>query len=261
MAAKLAPSGEVRQPLQGERQAGNFSAICPLMGNGLRDLRKERGWTHDQAADAVGLSRGQFIKLERSERGLTERTIGLAAKAFNVSRSRILGDQPDPAAQVADQPRGELANARLGERPALPLSSFKGPRNVPVYGTGAGGPGGDFRLNGQIIDHAPRPPGIENRRDVYVVYVIGDSVSPKYEDGDPVYVDPHRRPQPRDYVFVELWGDREEEAGDAFVKRLVRRSATDVVLFQHNPEKELHFKEKQLKRLHRIIPYPELIGI
>lgn len=62
------------------------------MGNGLKELRKERGWTQESAADAMGLSKSQFIKLERGERGLTERTIGLAAKAFEVSKSRVIGD-------------------------------------------------------------------------------------------------------------------------------------------------------------------------
>lgn len=64
----------------------------PLMGNGLRSLRLARGWTHDRAATEMGVSRGQFIKLERGERGLTERTLKLAAKAFDVPRATVLGD-------------------------------------------------------------------------------------------------------------------------------------------------------------------------
>jgi hypothetical protein len=38
------------------------------MGNYLRTLRERRGWTHQQAADAMNISRGQYIKLERGER-------------------------------------------------------------------------------------------------------------------------------------------------------------------------------------------------
>lgn len=66
------------------------------MPNALKDLRKSRGWTHDEAADAMGISRGQFIKLERGERNLTERTIGLAARAFGVPRAAVIGDGPTP---------------------------------------------------------------------------------------------------------------------------------------------------------------------
>ncbi|WP_313901146.1 helix-turn-helix domain-containing protein [Methylobacterium sp. J-092] len=261
IAPELALKGEARQPLQGEGRRQNFSVTCPLMGNGLRELRTKRGWTHDQAADAVGVSRGQFIKLERGERGLTERTIGLAAKAFEVSRAVVMGDtntvDPAPALPEPAEPNASIPAQPVG----LKSSTFMGPRNVPVYGTGSGGSGGDFRFNGQTIDHAPRPPALESRRDVYVVYVVGNSVSPKYEDGDPIYVDPHRRPQPRDYVLVELKGTAEHEPGDAYVKRLVRRTATKLIVEQHEPPKELTFDEARVARVHRVIPYPELIGI
>lgn len=60
------------------------------MGNNLRALRIARKWTHDKAASAMGLSRGQFIKLERGERKLTERTIAQAAKGFAVSPLEVI---------------------------------------------------------------------------------------------------------------------------------------------------------------------------
>lgn len=63
------------------------------MGNNLKRLRADRGWTHDQAAEAMGVSRGQFIKLERGERKLTERTIGLASRAFGVTEGDVIAEQ------------------------------------------------------------------------------------------------------------------------------------------------------------------------
>lgn len=66
--------------------------ILPRMGNNLKRLRKSRGWTHERAAEMMGLSRGQLIKLERGERQLTERTIGLAAKAFGVDEADVIAE-------------------------------------------------------------------------------------------------------------------------------------------------------------------------
>lgn len=63
------------------------------MGNNLRNLRLERGWTHEQAAEMMGVSRGQFIKLERGERRLTTDYISMAAKAFNVLEIDIISDK------------------------------------------------------------------------------------------------------------------------------------------------------------------------
>ena len=62
------------------------------MGNKLRTLREERGWTHEKAAEEMGVSRSQFIKLERGERRLTSDYIDQAARAFSVRPADIIGD-------------------------------------------------------------------------------------------------------------------------------------------------------------------------
>lgn len=62
------------------------------MGNMLKTLREERGWTHERAAEEMGVSRSQFIKLERGERRLNTDYIARAAQAFGVAASRVLGD-------------------------------------------------------------------------------------------------------------------------------------------------------------------------
>jgi transcriptional regulator with XRE-family HTH domain len=68
----------------------------------------------------MGISRGQFIKLERGERQLTERTIALAAKAFGVSKGEIVDDdsfatqQPTRADTVEDLPgQGSFRFAKI----------------------------------------------------------------------------------------------------------------------------------------------------
>lgn len=65
----------------------------PVMGNNLKKLRLQHGWTHDQAASAVGVSRGQFIKLERGERRLTADYISQAARGFGVSEADIIAER------------------------------------------------------------------------------------------------------------------------------------------------------------------------
>jgi transcriptional regulator with XRE-family HTH domain len=68
--------------------------VCvPVMGNNLRKLRLSRSWTHDQAASAMGMSKGGFIKLERGERRLKQEQIERAAHVFEVPESDILGDR------------------------------------------------------------------------------------------------------------------------------------------------------------------------
>lgn len=63
------------------------------MGNRLKKLRETAGWTHEQAAEAMGVSRSQFIKLERGERRLTADYIAAAARAFNVKQSEVITEK------------------------------------------------------------------------------------------------------------------------------------------------------------------------
>lgn len=62
------------------------------MGNHLKSLRKDRDWTLQEAADAMGVSRGQYIKLERGERRLTTDYISSAARGFNVKPYQVFSD-------------------------------------------------------------------------------------------------------------------------------------------------------------------------
>ena len=63
------------------------------MGNGLKLLRERADMTHAEAGEAMGISRGAFIKLERGERRLSGLHIAKAMEAFHATRREVLGDQ------------------------------------------------------------------------------------------------------------------------------------------------------------------------
>lgn len=241
----------------------------------LRHFRTKAGLSQQALANAAGTSQPQIKRLEAGERTLSKKWaeqlaphLGVTAETLMFPPAALDSEADDGAVPGSSDAAPGLSfvpepNAILPDAPSpVDTTTFKGPRNVPVYGTGSGGNGGDFSFNGQLIDHAPRPPGIANRKDVYVVYLVGDSISPAYEDGTPIYADPHRRPQPRDYVVVELRGERDGEPGPAFVKRLVARGNGKLKLEQHNPSGPLDpIDESEVVRVHRVIPWLELIGV
>lgn len=76
-------------PYQG-REGASAACDVPAMGNRLRFLREQKGWTHNEAAEALGMSRGGYIKLERGETQLTTATIHRAAKAYGVHEGEIV---------------------------------------------------------------------------------------------------------------------------------------------------------------------------
>lgn len=72
------------------------------MGNNLKQLRIARGWTQEEAAQRVNVSRGQYIKLERGERRLTSDYIRMAANAFSVPDAAIISDIQIPVTGYLD---------------------------------------------------------------------------------------------------------------------------------------------------------------
>jgi transcriptional regulator with XRE-family HTH domain len=130
----------------------------------LRQLRLDRSWTHDQAANAMRVSRGQFIKLERGERKLTERTIALAAKAFGVSEAEI-----------------------LVERGTVPVVGFVGAGDEAHFYREAQGP----------FDEAP---AVQDSNDNTVaVEIRGDSLGPVFNHAL-AYFDEVRKPVTTDLI-------------------------------------------------------------
>lgn len=224
------------------------------LGAAIRAARKRLSMTMPAVAQAIGVS---YPAVQQWETGKTEPSTENLLKLCHLLNL-------DPVNLTsAPPPEGPTPNTDLSKAEAIPAyQRFGGPRDVPVRGTAVGGGDGDgdFRFNGDTIDYAPRPPGIASRKDVYALYVENDSMSPKYEPGERLYVDPHRSPRPMDYVVVELHGE-DGEPGKGFIKRLVKRTPTKVVVSQFNPAKELEFEAAQVRRLHRVIPYDELLGV
>lgn len=84
---------QVTLPHNGSRRVLGVVPTYPVMGNNLRKLRELRNWTQQQAADAMGYSKGGYLKLERSERKLSLPIIEKAAEVYGVSSSEIYTDE------------------------------------------------------------------------------------------------------------------------------------------------------------------------
>jgi transcriptional regulator with XRE-family HTH domain len=149
-----------------------------------------RRWTHDEAAAAMGLSRGQYIKLERGERGLTERTIARAQEAFGVSAEEV------------------ISNPRKLSKPVIASAALPGVRDLPVYTATPAGHGPD--MAGEIIvrvdrpiEYVPRPWFLREVPDGWVLLMPSDEMEPAYDIGDSAIIDPRALVRPgKDAFFV-----------------------------------------------------------
>ncbi|WP_246231797.1 XRE family transcriptional regulator [Sinorhizobium alkalisoli] len=127
----------------------------------------------------------------------------------------------------------------------------KGPK-IPLYGAAVGGDYGEFELNGHRLDDIFAPPSLSGIPEAYGVQVSGDSMYPRYEDGETVYVNPRRRPVKGDYVVAEI---QTEEHGPklAYIKKLIRHTQSELILEQFNPAKQIRFDGRQVHTVHYVL--------
>lgn len=212
------------------------------MGNNLKKLREARRWTHDDAAKAMGVSRGGFIKLERGERKLTEDTIERAAGAFGVPKAAILADDLDPRALA---PRPDDAFKVTPER-VIPAADLVGARDLPVYAAAEGGKG-HLIISTDAVEYVKRPYMLEGVPGAYAVLVYGDSMKNEFEHGDMALVHPGR-PYQRDVTCI--FYDETEGQAEAMIKRLVSWTDSHWTVEQSNPPKKWKVDRADWPKVH-----------
>ncbi|TIQ85372.1 MAG: helix-turn-helix transcriptional regulator, partial [Mesorhizobium sp.] len=126
-------------------------------------------------------------------------------------------------------------------------------------GAAVGGDDGDFTFNGEVAGYVQRPPGIAHLRKVFALHVLSDSMVPRYEPGEMLYCG-GRDAVPGDHVVIEMFPEEHERNGKAFIKKLVKRTAAELVVEQYNPPKTLTFNRYAIKHVWRVIPLKELLG-
>lgn len=159
---------------------------------------------------------------------------------------------------IVDGPSQEFRMAP--NAPAVDRGAY--PRDVPLRGIAVGGEDADFTLNGDTGDYVRRPPGIEGKRGVYALNIIGTSMEPAFRDGALVYVDGNRVPSIGDDAVIELHPDEPatEEPGRGFIKRVKRIGPSKIIVHQFNPARDIEFERAEIKCFHRVIPWEEVVG-
>ncbi len=211
---------------------------------------------------------------ESDGRKLSEPSARAYSKFLNVRWAWLITGEGDPAIPdssdfwgVSEEEISARREARQSAQSGSPVGvSVQGiaalPRDVRVLGTGIGGNDGDFFLSGQTIDYVRRPPSVSDQEAVFAIYLIGESMYPRYEDGDLVYVNTKIPAAIGRDVLVELHGDGEtSEPRAAFVRRLVKRTAEKIILQQFNPPRsDIEIDAARVKHIYRIIYPVELLG-
>ncbi|MBT3170595.1 MAG: hypothetical protein HOM52_11210 [Rhodospirillaceae bacterium] len=235
----------------------------------LIDVLAARGLTVNAVARTAGISEGTLRAYrDTAGRGLNTRTLHKVVAAIaqlsgtpappELAAPELPGTEftfpagAPPAAGAA--PRG-LASPAAREYTAPDLISASAPR-IPVRGTAQGGPQGAFVLTGDDIDYVRCPQRLATAQGTYALFIEGDSMSPRYEPGELIFVSPRRPARVGDDVVIVLNDGSGEQT--AYIKRLVRQGGEVVVVEQFNPSKEIRFPAAEIETIHLVLRMADL---
>ena len=201
------------------------------IGQRIHDLRYYRGITAKDLADKIGVSQSYISLLEHNKRRLNMEVLAKIAGVFEMTLGQFFAgaETPDAAEKIAGQagPTPEAAGKRVrsgidldrlyksGQLHAMADASGNvAPvkmRLIPVVSrVAAGDPAtftdGEFPA-GFAEEFVPAPADIDDIN-AFALRIHGDSMSPRFRDGDIVICSPSRLPENGDAVVAKV---RDEE--------------------------------------------------
>lgn len=193
----------------------------------LNEARKNAGMSVTDLATAAGIGRESVQKYcdgkVANPRGIRLRqlchVLGISEQYLRYGAN---------AAKVV-----ELPNARLAPPLSPPASRPDMPKDVPVMGQATGGPDGAMTI-GDATEYIRRPTGLSGVQGIYAVFVVGESMEPRFRTGELVFVSPTRPVRVGDDVVVQCRDDQNEIV--AFIKVVMGRSGNGWTFSQYNPQ-------------------------
>ena len=119
-------------------------------------------------------------------------------------------------------------------------------RMIPLYGQAVAGEHGEIVMDGNVLGYVQSLPSLVSVKEPYALLVSGDSMEPRYFDGEVVYLDPSRRPRKGDFVVAQIFDD-DGVTVLGYCKQLVQHTTEKLVLGQMNPAIELVFPAERVK--------------
>jgi phage repressor protein C with HTH and peptisase S24 domain len=123
---------------------------------------------------------------------------------------------------------------------------------IPVRSAGRGGDEQEMFLSDGPVDYVPRPHVLERVKEAYAIYMVGDSMSPRYEPGFTLYVNPFKPPRPGNGVVVYKTND------SVLVKRFKAITPDELIVEQLNPPQELRIPRTEIAHIHLIVHVDEV---
>lgn len=218
----------------------------------------------EAAQSVAGLERNYIRDLVEEKKGsFSHAKLPLVAQALRWTVSQLVGEQAEMTANPPLPQHSDIAvnhpewvnvsprNPMLNVIPNKEL--MLGEVDLPVYSIVRGGRGAQV-LENEPFTHTARPNRLVGKKDGYGVLVIGNSMSPEYNENDIAYVDPHLHPKKDDPCVFQ--GTREDGTVEAMMKYLERSPDASETLYYvrtglgARPVKKFTIKKSDWQKVH-----------
>lgn len=233
------------------------------IGDRLKSLRKTKsglakalGIDPARVSEIIGGRRNvQVTELPIMAAQLEMATEELVSRLISRRQARRAADEEDGAGfQMSESGGNDGFVPQAMDMPARGTLL----RDLPVYGSAVGGVDGSFEMNGQVVEYVERSPSLGGARNAYGIYVQGESMSPRFEAGWLVLVNPSRPVRKGDNVVVQLKGIDEHGPPLAYLKVFESRTPSTLIVRQFNPARMLEWPLSDVISVHRVVGVGEL---
>lgn len=240
-----------------------FSLPRMSMADRIIEAREARKLTPSELAKLMGVSRqavGQWESGETRPKGKNledlANKLGVRHEWLSTGRGPRDVEENSETSIVKRQDMIDV-NQRI-EFPAKNRHATIG--LIDILRATSEGPKGEFTMSGVVVGQLQEPRGLANSSGIFAVYVVGNTMEPRYFAGEAIILSPFRPAAVGDFVVVELKPLKESEPAVCFLKRLVRQTPKEMVLAQYNPAGEVSIPLDKIKHVYRLMSTAEQHG-
>jgi len=166
------------------------------------------------------------------------------AAFLGVSQEEVLRHAGD---DTPIAPRTEPPRRGRPPRSGMPPGAPPRAEPIPIRSAARGGGEQEMFLEDGPIGYTARPNNLVGVRGAYAIYMVGDSMEPRYQQGWLLHVNPFKPPiRGRDVVVYK-------QDKSVLIKQFVRWDGDALVLRQLNPDSELRIPRAEVGECHLVV--------
>ena len=205
------------------------------IGERIKEARLRANISQAELARRVGRSQSAVAEWETGDSEPRRNIMTIIAEALHVNAMWL---------ETGGVSEGEHVFDALAEEAPGPMPRLAIEQGAIVATVEEGGKAEQVIAPGEIIERRPKPAKWSNVKDLYGFYLATDTLAPRINPGELIWVHPHRKPQPgQEAVFIAK--DRKTKTKALMVKVYSGQTTTKWLVKQYNPKREFELKKTE----------------